>query len=89
MYQAIYKANEEGISMPLFYNDETKRYVTMRYAHVTNNWDLRNGKDKYGVSYQYYEATRCTKYQFMDNSTDEVAYKGSGNTFMNKIFDDW
>ena len=72
MYQSIYKSDEEGISMPLFYTDETKRYITMRYKHVKNDWDLSDGNKKYGITYTYYEASRCTKYNFMDNSTEEI-----------------
>ena len=61
----------------------------MRYAHVTNNWDLSNGNEKYGVSYHYHEAVRCNKYHFMDNSTDNILHYGHGNTFNDQIFDGW
>ena len=56
MYQSIYKADENGISMPLFYNPETKKYIEMRYAYVTNNWSLRDGAEGYGTRHSYYEA---------------------------------
>ena len=55
MYHSIYKANSEGIEMPLFYTNETRRYINIRYAHVTNNWDLSNG-GTYGQKIKYYEA---------------------------------
>jgi hypothetical protein len=58
--------------MPLFYTNETKRYINIRYAHVSNNWDLSNGKETYGTKYKYYEAVNCTEFNFMDNSTDEI-----------------
>ena len=82
-------ADENGSQMPLFYTNETKRYIRMRYAHVTNNWDLSNGNQKYGVTYHYHDAVRCNRYNFMDNSTDEVAYKGIGNTFIDEFYDGW
>ena len=61
----------------------------MRYAHVTNNWDLSNGKMKYGITTNYHAATECNKFHFMDNSTDEIAFKGAGNTFIKGFFDGW
>ena len=90
MYQAIYKSNVDGSSVPLDYNDETKRYISMRYALVTNNWDLSNSTTgNYGITYKYYDAIRCSKYHFMDNSTDEIAFKGLGNTYTNEFFEGW
>ena len=77
IYQSIYKADENGYEGPLFYNNDTRRYIEMRYAHVSTNWDLAS-QEKYGVTYKYHPAKNCTKYDFMDNSTHDIDHKGAG-----------
>lgn len=88
IYQAIYRTDENGYEGPVFLTNDTKRYIEMRYAHVSNNWNQSSGS-KYGINYNYYPAKQCTKYDFMDNSTDEINFKGKGKTFNNKFFEAW
>ena len=40
IYQAIYRTDENGYEGPVFLTNDTKRYIEMRYAHVSTNWDL-------------------------------------------------
>ena len=79
MYQSIYRADDEGSSLPLLYTNETKRYINMRYAYVTNNWSLKDGAEAYGITHKYYDAVQCDKYHFMDNSTGDMKFKNGWN----------
>ena len=41
-YNSLYIASKEG-DEPLFYNDDLKRYINIRYEHFSVNWTLADG----------------------------------------------
>ena len=54
-YNSLYIANQEG-DEPLFYNDDLKRYLNIRYEHFQVNWTLADGQDDFDMNRTYYEA---------------------------------
>ena len=42
-YNALYIETENGDEMPLFYNNETKRYIDIKYEHFSVDWALEEG----------------------------------------------
>ena len=46
-YNSLYFENENGDEMPLFYNNETKRYINIRYEHMSVDWNLDETSEGY------------------------------------------
>ena len=46
-YNSLYLANQAGDETPLFYNDELKRYINIRYEHLSVNWTLGEGEENF------------------------------------------
>ena len=74
--------------MPLFYDDETKRYITITYGQLSSDWSLRDGKEKVVRNKTNVSAEQCTKEHFVDKSEGNVLAKENGEDYI-KFFDSW
>ena len=55
-YNSLYLANQDGEEEPLFYDDDLKRYINIRYEHLQVNWTLEEGSDTFDMNKTYFEA---------------------------------
>ena len=63
----MYWFNKDGYREPLWYNQNTKRYINVRYAHKTTDWakvETDNGLSKIHT-YKYIKAVNCTPENFI------------------------
>jgi hypothetical protein len=40
IYNALYETNDKGEDVPLLYNDETRRYINVRYGSLQVDWEI-------------------------------------------------
>ena len=56
-YNPIYFYNSNGYREPLWYNQDTKQYINIRYAQKTTDWTKLVGNDPSNVhEYKYFPA---------------------------------
>lgn len=70
MYSAIFHFDADGKKTPLFYNDETKKYITLHYAQM--NQVVEDGYVKQEFT-NYAEAIQCTDGLFERHSHEARA----------------
>ena len=54
-YNALYITNDKGEDVSLFYNNETRRYINVRYGSVYSDWAIKDDGDYfYKQDYKYF-----------------------------------
>ena len=88
-YNSLYIANQQGDEIPLMFDNETKRYIDIRYEHFQVDWNLAEGQENFDMNRTYYKAVQCDKSHFQDNSENsQLVQNNNGSKFI-PYFDEW
>ena len=65
IYHALYKINENGYEESLFLNEESKKYIDVKYVQHTINYNFTEVlTDEERNQYTFFDAIKCTKDNF-------------------------
>ena len=61
IYQSLYKVNDDGYSEPLFINNDTNKYIDVKYVQNSKNDNESVAlTDEERNVYKFFEAVNCT-----------------------------
>ena len=86
IYHALYKVNDNGYPKPLIINEDTKKYIDVKYVQLKK--DLNESRvltDEERNVYSFFEAVNCTKEHFIipESKNNDPDYNGK------ELFEEW
>jgi hypothetical protein len=86
IYHSLYKVNEQGYANPLFINEDTKKYIDVKYVQQFNNYNESMVlTDEERNVFTFFEAVNCTEEHFNTPKGKNYDPNYSGKA----LFEEW
>ena len=86
IYHTLYRFNDQGYMKPLFINEDTKKYIDVKYVQLSNdNDEAQDLTDEQRNVYSFFQAVSCTKEHFIipESKNYDPDYNGK------ELFKEW